>query len=125
MSIIIVSLVLHFLIGISSSAIITGSLSPYWGYTESTWVIGTPKALPIVQKGSPEDIRWFKDKMKISPKYVERRSGILGMSWGHFFTMVFLLLFAAGALLIFFLRYRRTKEILNMIKEEAKNGSKG
>ena len=62
--------------------------------------------------------------MKISPKYVEQSEGVLGMSWGHFFTMVFLLLFAAGALVVFILRYKRTQEILKLIKEEASNGTK-
>jgi len=77
----------------------------------------------IAQNKGHEDIEWFKDKMKISPKYVERQEGILGMSWGHFFTMVFLVLFGSGALVLFLMRYKRTKDILKLIKEESAHGS--
>ncbi|RLB23210.1 MAG: hypothetical protein DRG71_06275 [Deltaproteobacteria bacterium] len=125
LGVIITSFILHLLIGLPSPSILTGSPLSYRGYTHRTMAIVMPQVLHIAQKQSPKDIQWFKDKMKISPKYVERRPGILGMSWGHFFTMVFLLLFAAGALIVFILRYKRTKEILKLIKEEAKNGSKG
>ena len=85
---------------------------------------GYSQIIPMVNEEGKKDIQWFRDKMKISPKYVEQREGFFGMSWGHFFTMLFLLIFAAGVLIVFILRYRRTKEILKLIKEEAKNGNK-
>jgi len=34
--------------------------------------------------------------MKIDPKYQEQDRGILGMSYAHFFIMVFLILFFIG-----------------------------
>lgn len=67
--------------------------------------------------GQP-DIHWFKEQMKISDKYVEQQEGILGMSWTHFFTMVILILFAAGALIMMFFRYRRIQQILDEIRKE-------
>jgi len=75
------------------------------------------------QDKEQKNIEWFKQEMKISPKYLERKEGILGMSWGHFFTMVFLVLFASGALIVFLVRYKRTKDILKLIKEERADGS--
>jgi hypothetical protein len=69
-------------------------------------------------------IQWFRDEMRISPKYMERDQGILGMSWTHFFTMVFLVLFFVAALVALMLRHRRTKELLNLLlKEEGENGT--
>lgn len=68
--------------------------------------------------GEDPDIQWFKDQMKISDKYVEQQEGILGVSWAHFLTMVFLVLFALGALVALFQRQRRTREILEMIRKE-------
>ena len=68
------------------------------------------------------DIRWFREEMKISAKYLERKEGILGMSWPHFFVMLFLVLFFLGATAAFFLRHRRTKQILEeLLREEKKN----
>ena len=125
MVLLVISLILHLAIGTSSPAIPDISTLHYPNTNQRTMAIAISHVLPVAQQQGPKDIQWFKDKMKISPKYVERRPGILGMSWGHFFTMVFLLLFAAGALVVFILRYKRTKEILKLIKEEGKNGSKG
>ena len=73
--------------------------------------------------GAPKDIEWFKDQMKISEKYLEQQEGIMGMSWAHFFTMVFLVLFAIAALVAFFQRQRRTREILEMIRKEMTDGN--
>ena len=72
--------------------------------------------------GEDPDIQWFKDQMKISDKYVEQQEGILGVSWAHFLTMVFLVVFALGALVAFFQRQRRTREILEMIRKEMSHG---
>ncbi|MDZ7832931.1 MAG: hypothetical protein U5L07_14380 [Desulfobacterales bacterium] len=68
------------------------------------------------------DIQWFKDQMKISDQYVEQQEGVLGVSWAHFLTMVFLVLFALAALVAFFQRQRRTREILEMIRKEMSHG---
>lgn len=70
------------------------------------------------QDEEQKNIEWFKQEMKISPKYLERKEGILGMSWDHFFTMVFLVLFGSGAFILFMIRFRRTRDILKLIKEE-------
>ncbi len=71
------------------------------------------------------DLQWFKDRMEISEKYIQEQQGIWGMSWGHFFTMVFLVLFALGALAVFVQRQRRTREILEIIRKEMQNGDSG
>lgn len=74
-------------------------------------------------KGAPSDIQWFKQQMKISPQYVEQKEGVLGMSWAHFFTMGFLVVFSTGALVMAFLRYKRTRELIRLLQEEKENGS--
>jgi len=71
------------------------------------------------------DIQWFKDQLKISPKYVEKNEGILGMSWLHFFTMIFLVVFFLGAMVAVYLRNRRTREILASLLREEKDESQG
>ncbi|MFO8112628.1 MAG: hypothetical protein R6T92_08995 [Desulfosalsimonadaceae bacterium] len=71
------------------------------------------------------DLQWFKDRMEISEKYIQEQQGIWGMSWGHFFTMVFLVLFALGALVVFVQRQRRTREILEIIRKEMQNADSG
>lgn len=125
MGVIIISLIIQVLLSSSVPTIVTGPSQLYLGYIQRAMTIPMPIEIYIAQNQSPKDIKWFKEKMKISPKYIERQPGILGMSWGHFFTMVFLLLFAVGAFVVFILRYKRTKEILKLIKEETKNGGKG
>jgi len=78
------------------------------------------------QEGEGPDIEWFKRETGISPKYVEHESGVMGISWAHFFAMVFLILSFFLALLALYLRYRRTKELLNLIlKEGPQNGREG
>jgi hypothetical protein len=47
------------------------------------------------------------------------------MSWAHFITMAFLFFLGAGALIVFIMRYRRTKELIKIIKEEKSYGSQG
>ena len=64
------------------------------------------------------DIQWFREEMKISPKYLEQDEGILGMSWTHFFTMVFLVLFFLAAVVVVVMRNVRTKQLLNRLLEE-------
>jgi len=68
---------------------------------------------------SDPDIQWFKNEMRIAPKYTEHEEGIWGMSWMHFITMVFLILFFIASLFAMYLRNRRTREILaTLLKEE-------
>lgn len=69
------------------------------------------------------DIEWFREEMKISPKYMERKEGVLGMSWTHFFTMVFLVVFFMGAVVALVIRHKRTKELLNLLLKEEKRGT--
>jgi hypothetical protein len=78
------------------------------------------------QEGERPAIEWFKQETGISPKYVEHESGVMGLSWVHFFAMVFLILSFFLALLALYLRYRRTKELLNLIlKEGPQNDREG
>jgi hypothetical protein len=72
-------------------------------------------------KISKPDIQWFKDQMKISDKYRETHEGILGISWIHFFVMIFLILFGIGALLMFGIKQKRLKEIISEIQKEAED----
>ncbi|MCF8024596.1 MAG: hypothetical protein K9J79_07395 [Desulfobacteraceae bacterium] len=72
-----------------------------------------------------KEIEWFRDQMRISEKYVEDQEGVWGVAWGHFFTMVFLVLFALGALAVFIQRQRRTREILETIRKEIQDGGSG
>ena len=75
------------------------------------------------EKADGKDLRWFKKKMKMSPKYQEKEQGIMGMSWAHFLTMVFLVAFLVGALIEFYLRNRRTKIILEALLKEGNHES--
>jgi disulfide bond formation protein DsbB len=70
------------------------------------------------------DIQWFKETMKISPRYQEQGHGLLGMSYTHFFVMVFLILFFIGTFLNSYLRSKRTRDALQtLLKEENNHGS--
>ncbi|MFO7875716.1 MAG: hypothetical protein R6U55_03935 [Desulfovermiculus sp.] len=70
------------------------------------------------------DIQWFKETMKISPKYQEQSHGLLGMSYTHFFVMVFLILFFIGTFINSYLRSKRTRDALQtLLKEGSDNGS--
>jgi len=83
--------------------------------TETSWYVTT-------QGNQDQDIQWFKEKMKIADKYVQKSEGILGMSWAHFLTMVLLVLFALVALGVFIQQQKRTKEIMESIRKEMENG---
>jgi disulfide bond formation protein DsbB len=65
-------------------------------------------------------IEWFKRELRISPKYLERQEGVLGLSWAHFLTMVFLTVSFIVALLAVIVRHRRTKELLALLLEKEK-----
>ena len=67
------------------------------------------------------DIQWFRDQLKISDRYVEEQEGVWGMSWAHFLTMAFLVVFAFGALVVLVQQQRRTKDILETIRKEMEN----
>lgn len=71
-----------------------------------------------VQNDNKPDIQWFKKEMKIDPKYTEKHEGILGMSWAHFFTMIFLVLFFFIALIAYHQRTTRTTRILEKLLKE-------
>jgi hypothetical protein len=68
-----------------------------------------------LQAPNKTDIQWFKDEMRISPKYIEAQEGILGMSWLHFLLMLFLVLFFFGALIAYYKQTNRTKRILQQL----------
>ncbi|MCK9275078.1 MAG: hypothetical protein M0P57_08305 [Syntrophales bacterium] len=70
------------------------------------------------------DIEWFKDQMRISSKYTEGESEIMGISWIHFFIMAFLVLFFIMALAALILRYGRTKELIKIILAESSKDGK-
>lgn len=78
-----------------------------------------------VQAEKKPNIKWFREEMKISPKYQEKKEGILGLSWNHFLTMAFLVVFFFGALMVYHLRTVRTRQILERLlkEEEDKNGT--
>lgn len=68
---------------------------------------------------SEDDIQWFRDEMKISPKFQEYKEGVWGMSWAHFITMVFLIIFFIATLVAMYIRNKQTKKILTtLLKEE-------
>jgi hypothetical protein len=70
------------------------------------------------------DIQWFKEEMKISPKYTEHREGILGMSWLHFLTMAFLIIFFITAIVSIYHRNKRTKQIIISLLQEGRDERK-
>jgi hypothetical protein len=73
--------------------------------------------------GEAPTIEWFKKELRISPKYAEEPQGILGLSWAHFMTMVFLVIFFVLGLAALLIRYRRTKELLTLLIEGKDNES--
>ena len=68
-----------------------------------------------LQAPSKTDIQWFKDEMRISPKYIEAQEGILDMSWLHFLLMLFLVIFFFGASIAYYRQTNRTKRILQQL----------
>lgn len=77
------------------------------------------------QDADRPDIEWFKKELRISPKYVEKQEGVLGLSWAHFLTMVFLICSFLVALVAVIIRHGRTKELCSVLmEEEKKNESK-
>lgn len=111
--------------GFGMNADFSGIVSASMAAAETTSSSPDAASAPSDETTQPPDIQWFKDQMKISDKYVEHRQGILGMSWAHFLTMIFLVVFAAGALIAFIQRQKRTKKILEMIRKETSHGNSG
>lgn len=99
------------------------------GTFQQTGVLN-PAAVSAVRAETPSstnngEIQWFKDQMGISEKYMEDQEGLWGMSWAHFFTMVFLVLIALAGLAVFIQRQKKTREIMEIIQKEIKDGSSG
>ncbi len=85
---------------------------------------GPPLARAVsgeAEEPDPEKIQWFREKMGISPKYLEKDEGIM-MSWTHFFTMLFLILFFIAAMTALVMRHRRTKQLVNTLLKEESHG---
>lgn len=72
----------------------------------------------VHQASNKSDIQWFKNEMRISPKYIEEQEGILGMSWLHFLLMLFLVIFFFMALIAYYRQTNRTKRILQHLLSE-------
>lgn len=68
---------------------------------------------------SAAEMQWFRDEMKISAKFQEHKEGLWGMSWAHFITMVFLIVFFIATIIAMYSRNQQTKKILKtLLKEE-------
>lgn len=89
------------------------------------WIYTSPSEAEAAVNPDEEEIQWFRDQLGISDQYREAHDEILGMSWAHFLTMAFLVLFAVGALYVFVQRQRRSREILEIIQKEMKDGNTG
>ena len=89
------------------------------------WIGMAPAKAEAAANPDDEEIQWFRDQLGIADQYRQEHDGIWGMSWAHLLTMVFLVLFAVGALYVFVQRQRRTREILEIIQKEMKDGNTG
>jgi len=88
------------------------------------WPISLSSKVWAHDANDQTDLQWFKETMKISPKYQEQDHGLLGMSYTHFFVMVFLILFFIGTFINSYLRNKRTKDVLQtLLKEESNHDS--
>lgn len=105
-----------------SSGILHGSLAAGWvgdNINEQSQV----RIALASEEDDDANIEWFRDQLKISSKYKEKERGVLGLSWTHFLTMVFLICLFIIALIVLIARYRRTKELLKLLlKEEKEDG---
>lgn len=77
------------------------------------------------QTEQSRSVQWFKEELRITPKYTEDHEDVFGLSWAHFLTMVFLFMFFIFGLASLLIRYRRTKELLKKLLEEKKDGNQG
>ncbi len=76
----------------------------------------------LAEETEDRDIQWFRDQLGISEQYIEEPDGIWGMSWAHFLTMVILVVFALGAMVLIIMQQKRTREIMESIKKEMEHG---
>jgi hypothetical protein len=94
------------------------------GQTERAWALslenegGNGYIQASSEQNEKTDLEWFKKELRISPKYRERDGGVLGLSWAHFLTMVFLTSSFAIGILALIIRHRRTKELISMLLQE-------
>ena len=116
--------------GVILSAICIGQLlitTAVLGYGPDTGMTAAEAAPPEATFDSgPEEnrsIQWFKEELRITPKYTEDHKDVFGLSWAHFLTMVLLILFSLFGLASLLIRYRRTKELLTKLLEEKKHES--
>jgi len=73
-----------------------------------------------VEGASEPNMEWFKKELRISPKYMEQEEGLMGLSWAHFLTMVFLIVFFIAAIIAVIIRHRETKKLLTFLLEQEK-----
>jgi hypothetical protein len=88
-------------------------------------VAGQTVAAEVVSESGPQEsptVEWFKEELRITPKYTEGHQGVWGLSWAHFLTMVLLAGFSVSGLVFLLVRYRRTQELLTQLLEKEKKG---
>jgi hypothetical protein len=91
---------------------------------EGGFAMPGPGAVSLSHTEELPTIEWFKKELRISPKYTEEHEGVFGLSWAHFLTMVFLILFFVLGLAVLVIRYRRTRELLTMLLKEEERETK-
>lgn len=78
----------------------------------------------LAEGKAPRDValQWFKSEMNLLPPESEPASGVLGMSWFHFFVMLLLILFAAVMIAMYFFKMRRASQLLERIAQADPHG---
>ena len=82
-------------------------------------------AAEVTSKSDTEQtphVEWFKEELRITPKYTQGHRDVLGLSWAHFLTMILLVGFLVSGLVFLLVRYRRTQELLTQLLEKEENG---
>jgi hypothetical protein len=87
-------------------------------YAVAASAVSTAGRTSPSQTEETPSIDWFKKELGISDKYIEKHEGVLGLSWAHFLTMVFLICSFILGLIFAVVRHRRTKELLTIMSEE-------
>jgi hypothetical protein len=88
------------------------------GRTDPASAVSGAESTSPPQTEEPPTIEWFKEELRISPKYAEESQGVFGVSWAHFMTMLFLVLFFVLGLATLLIRYKRTRKLLTTLLEE-------
>ena len=83
------------------------------------------KAPPESVRAEDPDLQWFRDQLHIAPKYQEHQEGVFGLSWLHFLTMVFLVIFFLAAIVVHVMQIRRKQEIIDTLLREEEEGNTG